>query len=90
MTLVEEYVVFGLVADERTEILADYAVPVGPVLLVKFLLDMLGHQKFSLQVVHRVLDLRLIKGTYFIASAIMSDPSGISTMFSFRIASVIL
>ena len=67
MPLIEEDVVFSLITDERTEILADNTVPVRSILLVKFLLDVLGHQKFSLKVVHRILGLHLIKGTYFIA-----------------------
>ena len=88
LSLVEEDVVFGLVTDEGTEVFADHTVPVGAVLLVKLLLYVLRHQVFRLQVVHCVLCLNYTNITSFMASAIMSDPSGISTMFSFLIASL--
>lgn len=53
MSFVEKYVIFGLIADVRTEIFANATVPVRPVLLVKLFLDVFGHQILSLEVVDR-------------------------------------
>ena len=90
MSLVEEDVVLGLVADEGVEVLADHAVPVGAVLLVEPLLYVLRHQVLRLQVVHRKLGLSCTKSTSFIASAIMSEWSGMSITFPFFASSVIV
>ena len=54
MSLIEEDVIFCLVAYERAEIFADDAVPVGAVLLIKLLLDVFGHEVFDLEVIHCV------------------------------------
>ena len=55
LSLIEENVVFGLVADKGTEVFADDAVPIGAVLLVELFLDVFGHEVFCFQVVDRVL-----------------------------------
>lgn len=67
LSLIEEDIILSLVANKGAEVLADHAVPIGAVLLVKLLLDMLGHQVLHLQVVHRVLRLNLTSSTSFIA-----------------------
>lgn len=90
MSLVEENVVFSLVADIRTEVFADYAVPVGSIFLIKFLLNVFGHKILDFEVVNCVLGLDWSRVTSLMASAIMSEPSAISIMFYFLIASVIL
>ena len=46
MSFIEENVIFGFVADVGAKVLADYAVPVGAVLLIEFLFDMFGHEIF--------------------------------------------
>jgi hypothetical protein len=89
LSLIEEDVIFGLVAHKRAEIFANDAVPVGAVLLVELFLDVFGHQVLHLQVVDRVFCLRGGRNTYFSASAIMSELSGMSIMFYFFITSVI-
>lgn len=67
MSLVEEDVILGLVADKRVEVFADYAVPVGAVLLVELLLDVFGHQVLCLEVVDCELSLISVQSTSFIA-----------------------
>jgi hypothetical protein len=57
LPLVEEDVVFGLVANIGAEIFADDAVPVGAVLLIELFLDVFGHEVFCLECVHGVLGL---------------------------------
>lgn len=89
MSLIEEDIILGLVANEGAEVLADHAVPVGAVLLIELLLDVFGHQVFHLQVVHCILGLNKDGSTSFMASAIMSELSGMSIMFYFFIAYVI-
>lgn len=89
MSLIEEDIVLGLVADKGTKVLAHHTMPVGSVLLVELLLYVFGHEVLHLEVVHCVLGLRCMRVTSFIASAIMSELSGMSIMFSFFIASVI-
>jgi uncharacterized membrane protein YecN with MAPEG domain len=89
LSLIEEDVIFGLVANKRAEIFANDAVPVGAILLVELFLDVFGHQVLHLQVVDCVFCLRGGRNTYFIASAIMSELSGMSIMFYFFITSVI-
>lgn len=89
MSLVEEDVIFGLVAHKGAEIFPNDAVPVGAVLLVELFLDVFGHQVLDLEVVDCVFGLRGGRSTYFIASAIMSELSGMSIMFYFFITSVI-
>lgn len=88
MSFIEENVIFGFVADVGAKVLADYAVPVGAVLLIEFLFDMFGHEIFHFEVVDGIFGLNEWHFTSFMASAIMSDPSGISMMFYFLIASV--
>lgn len=88
MSLVEEDVVFGLVAHEGAEVFANHAVPVSAVLLVEFVFDVLRHKILDFQVVHCVFRLSYRPNTSRMASAIMSDPSAMSMMFSFLIASV--
>lgn len=62
--------------------------PVGAVFFIELLFDVFGHEVFGLEVVDCELGLGEEGGTSRMASAIMSDPSGISIMFSFFIASV--
>jgi hypothetical protein len=88
LTLVKENVIFSLVADKGAKVFADNAVPIGSVLFVKLFFDVLGHQKLDFEVVNCVLGLYPKRGTSFIASAIMSELSGMSIMFSFLITSV--
>ena len=57
MTLIEEDIILSLIADKGTEIFANTAVPVRPILLIKLLLDMLGHQELRLEVIDCVLSL---------------------------------
>lgn len=57
MSFVEEDIIFSLVADKGAEILADDAVPVGAVLLVKLLFDVFGHEIFCFEVVDCVFSL---------------------------------
>ena len=57
MSLIKENVVFGLVANKRTEIFAHYAVPVSSVLLIKLFLDVLGHEILDFEVINCVLGL---------------------------------
>ena len=57
MSLVEEDVVFGLVADEGAEVLAHNAVPVGAIPLIEFLFNMLGHKVFYFESIDGVLGL---------------------------------
>ena len=88
MSLVEEDVVFGFVADEGAEVFADDAVPVGAVLFVEFFFDVFGHEVFDLEVIDCVFGLGGARGTSRMASAIMSEPSCMSMMLAFLIASV--
>ena len=59
LSLVEEYVVLGLVGNEGGEVLAHYAVPVRTVLLVELLLDVFGYSVLDLYVLSCVFGLRL-------------------------------
>lgn len=64
--------------------------PIGTIFLVKLFLDMFWHQVLNLDVIDSVFSLSIIQMiTYFIASAIMSELSGMSIMLSFEITSVI-
>lgn len=90
MTLVEEDVVFGLVAGVGGKVLAHYTMPVGPVLFIELFFDVFGHEILDLDVIDCIFSLNLFTmGTYFIASAIMSELSGMSTILSFDITSAI-
>jgi len=57
LSLIKENIVFGLVADIRTEIFADYAVPIGTILLIEFLLDVLRHEILDFEVINCVFGL---------------------------------
>ena len=57
MTFIEEDIIFSLVADVGAEVFAHAAVPVRSVLLIELLLDVLGHQELSLEVVDCILSL---------------------------------
>jgi hypothetical protein len=57
LSLIKENVVFGLVADIRTEIFADYAMPVGAVFLIEFFLDVLRHEILDFEVINCVFGL---------------------------------
>jgi hypothetical protein len=90
MTLVEEDVIFGLVAGIGGKVLTHDTMPVGTVLFIKLFLDVFGHEVLHLDVIDCVFSLYLFAmGTYFIASAIMSELSGMSTILSFDITSAI-
>ena len=57
MALVKEDIVFGLVANKRAEVFADYAVPISAVFLIKLFLDVLRHEVLNFEVVDRVFGL---------------------------------
>ena len=73
-----------LVGDVGGEVLAYYAVPVGPVLLVELLLDMFGDPILHFDVVCSEFGLSKGACTSLMASAFMSEESGISMMVSLR------
>jgi uncharacterized membrane protein YecN with MAPEG domain len=87
LPFIEKDIIFGFIADERAEVFANDAVPIGAVLLIELLLDMLGHEVLSFEGIDCVLGLSGCKATSFIASAIMSELSGMSMMFSFLMVS---
>ena len=89
LPLIEEDIILSLIADVRTEVFSNTAVSIRSILLIKLLLDMLRHKVFCLKVIDCIFSLCDKYCTSFIASAIISDPSGISMMFYFLITSVI-
>ena len=84
MSLVEEHIVLSLIADMGTKTTPHHTMPVAPVFLIKLLLDVLRHHVLDFEVVDCVFGLSRTLTTSFMARAIISDPSGISMMFSLR------
>ena len=79
-SFVEEDVVLGFVADEGGEVLADDAVPVGPVFFIELIFDMLGHFALDFDIIYRPSGLYSMKLTSFMASLVMSEFSAMSMM----------
>ena len=88
LSFIEEYVILGFIADMRCKALTNDAVPVCSIFLIELFLYMFGHKVFDFDIIDSVFGLSNKDFTSFIASAIISELSGISTMFSFLITSV--
>lgn len=59
MSLIEEDVVFGLVAHIGGEVFAHNAMPVGAILFVKLFLDMFGHEVLHFDIINCVFGLSI-------------------------------
>lgn len=67
LSLIEEDVIFGLVANERAEIFAYYAMPISSIFFIEFFFDMFRHKVLNLQVIDCIFGLSFIVITSLMA-----------------------
>lgn len=89
LPFIKENVIFGFIANEWAKVFANNTMPISSVFLVKLFLDVFGHKILDFEVINCIFCLYVIWDTSFIASAIISELSGMSILFSFLITSVI-
>lgn len=90
LSFIEENIIFGLITDIRREVFSNNTMPISAIFLVELLFDMFRHEVLNFDIIDSIFSLWIKEYvTYFIASAIMSELSGISTIESFEMTSAI-